>query len=111
MVGDKVIGAVQSIEVKETKTEREGQDGYTINITITANRIRFDKERIKEVFDKSFNVANQVYSFDIVVIEDYIELARIKRVWLTSIDYAYDATEWIIVNQAMMQAEKIEGTI
>lgn len=107
MVGETAIGAIQSMKVHEDKDK----DGYTTNVTIDATRIRFDKERIKEAFEKGFlTAANQVYPFDIIVMEDATISCQIRNVWLTGTDYLYEVTEWFIANQALMQAEKIIGT-
>jgi len=110
MVGDKAIGAIQSIKIEEKKTETT--DGYYTNVTVTAARIRFSKERIKEAFNKGMlHAATQVYPFDIVIMDNHLETARLHNVWLMNTDYMYDATEWVIIDQAMMEAEEMIGSI
>jgi hypothetical protein len=108
MVGETTIGAIQSMDVKEDKDK----DGYTVNVTVDTGHIRFSKERVKEAFEKGFlTAANQIYPFDIVVLEDHTISCQIRNVWLIGTDYMYEAADWFIANQAIMQAEKIIGTL
>jgi len=123
------VGAVQTMQVKEDRTikmvNEVGTDGHidsvptaSTNITGSCKRVRFDKLRIAEAFDRSFmHVAAQVYPFDIIIIDrqKYALNSQvstvIKNVWIKSIDYTYDAENWIISDMMSWEAETIYSLV
>src|SRR5208337_1647978 len=123
------VGAVQTMQVKEDRTikmvNEVGTDGHidsvptaSTNITGNCKRIRFDKLRIAEAFDRSFmHVSAQVYPFDIIIYDKQkyavgSQVATvIKNVWIKSIDYTYDAENWIISDTMAWEAETIFSTV
>ena len=123
------VGAVQTMQVKEDRTikmvNEVGTDGHidsvptaSTNITGSCKRVRFDKLRIAEAFDRSFmHVAAQVYPFDIIIIDrqKYALNSQvstvIKNVWIKSIDYTYDTDNWIISDTMSWEAETIYSLV
>src|ERR1700682_58231 len=101
MVNYRAVGAVQSMAISEKRAikmiDEVGTDGHidsvpnqSTNITGTCQRVRFQKLRIAEAFDRSFlHVAAQVYPFDIIIF-DRQKFATgnqvttvIKNVWIS----------------------------
>ncbi len=123
------VGAVQTMQVKEDRSikmvNEVGTDGHidsvpnqSTNITGSCKRIRFDKLRIAEAFDRSYmHVSAQVYPFDIIIYDKQkyavgSQVATvIKNVWIKSIDYTYDAENWIISDNMSWEAETIFSTV
>ena len=125
MVNGQAIGAIQNLSVHEDRAIKEvdelGTDGHidscpvaSTNISITCNRIRFNRLRIAEAFGRGFvHVASQQYPFDIVVIDkqkgnvgNQISTV-IKNCWIKSISVDYKVTEWIISEQMHLVAETV----
>lgn len=105
-VGDKVVGAIQSLSI----SEKRGEDGNT-SVTAKINRIRFDKLRITEAFSRGFvHVHSQIYPFDIQILDDKKFVTTLKNVWITGLDYTYSANDWIITDYMEVEAETIYST-
>lgn len=119
------VGAVQSLQVTESREvkpiDEVGTDGHidsvpTKSTDISGNcvRVRFEKLRIAEAFDRSYmHVASQIYPFDIVIF-DTQKFAQgsqvttiIKNVWIKEISYTYEANNWIISDHMNWMAENI----
>jgi hypothetical protein len=119
------VGAVQSMAISEKRSikmiDEVGTDGHidsvpnqSTNITGTCQRVRFDRLRIAEAFDRGFiHVASQIYPFDIVIF-DKQKLAvglqistTIKNVWIAGIDYTYQVSDWVITDSMTWEAETI----
>jgi hypothetical protein len=125
MVNNTAVGAIQSLSINESRQikmiDEVGADGHidsaptsSTNITGTCRRIRFDRLRIAEAFSRGFvHVASQVYPFDIVILDKQKRdqgsqiSTVIKNVWIKSIDYAYEASDWIITDTMNWEAETI----
>jgi hypothetical protein len=123
------VGAVQTMRITETRDikmiDEVGTDGHidstpikSTNIEGTCNRIRFDKLRIAEAFDRSFmHVASQVYPFDIIIVDKQKQNSAawvttvIKNVWIKSISYTYQTTDWTIADEMAWSAENIYSTM
>jgi hypothetical protein len=123
------VGAIQKMNIdekREVKTIDEvGTDGHidsvptkSTDITGTCERIRFDKLRIAEAFDRSFmHVSSQVYPFDIIIYDKQKYNVNsqvstvIKNVWINNISYVYDAQNWIITDHMGWVAETIYSTV
>jgi hypothetical protein len=102
-VGDKVVGAIQSLSI----SEKRSPDGYT-SVTAKVSRVRFDKLRIAEAFSRGFvHVQSQIYPFDIDIVDNQKIITTLKNVWITAIDYAYSANDWIIIDCMEVEAETI----
>jgi hypothetical protein len=100
LFGDKPIGAIQSLT---TITN----DGYT-NPTLKSFRMRLDKTRMSEVFSRGFvHVAAQKYPVQIVIVEDKREIQKIHNAWFTSIEHTFTTGDWVILEEAVLEAEKI----
>jgi hypothetical protein len=119
------VGAIQSMDINESRNikmiDEVGTDGHidsvpnqSTNITGDCTRVRFDRLRIAEAFDRGFiHVASQIYPFDIVIF-DKQKLAvglqistTIKNVWIKSIAYTYSSTDWVITDKMSWEAETI----
>lgn len=125
LVNDVPVGAVQSLQVNEKREvkmiDELGTDGHidsvptrSTNISGSCQRIRFDRLRISEAFGRGFlHVASQVYPFDIVILDKQKRdqgsqiSTVIKNVWITGIDYQYQADNWIITDTMQWEAETI----
>jgi len=125
MVGNTAVGAIQSLSVSEKKAvkmiDEVGTDGHidsvpnsSANIGGNCTRVRFDRLRISEAFGRGFlHVAAQAYPFDIVIIDRQKKdqgsqiSTVIKNVWITGIDYNYQANDWVIVDTMTWEAEHI----
>ncbi len=127
--GYQPIGAVQSMAISEKRAikmiDEVGTDGHidsvpnqSTNITGTCQRVRFQKLRIAEAFDRSFlHVAAQVYPFDIIIFDrQKASLANqvttvIKNVWISGIDYTYQVSDWVITDSMTWEAEYIYSNL
>jgi len=123
------VGAVQTLDISEDRSVKfiseVGTDGQidsvpnqSTKITGTCTRIRFDKLRIAEAFDRSFmHVSAQVYPFDIIIYDKQkyavgSQVATvIKNVWIKRIGYKYDANDWVITDNMTWEAETIFSTV
>lgn len=127
--GYQPIGAVQSMAISEKRAikmiDEVGTDGHidsvpnqSTNITGTCQRVRFQKLRIAEAFDRSFlHVAAQVYPFDIIIF-DKQKFATgnqittvLKNVWISGIDYTYQVSDWVITDSMTWEAEYIYSNL
>jgi hypothetical protein len=127
--GYQPIGAVQSMAISEKRAikmiDEVGTDGHidsvpnqSTNITGTCQRVRFQKLRIAEAFDRSFlHVAAQIYPFDIIIF-DRQKFATgnqvttvIKNVWISGIDYTYQVSDWVITDSMTWEAEYIYSNL
>jgi hypothetical protein len=127
--GYQPIGAVQSMAISEKRAikmiDEVGTDGHidsvpnqSTNITGTCQRVRFQKLRVAESFDRGFlHVAAQVYPFDIVIFDKqkFNPIAQvttvIKNVWISGIDYTYQVSDWVITDSMTWEAEHIYSTV
>ena len=123
------IGAIQSMAISEKRSikmiDEVGTDGHinsvpnqSTNITGTCQRVRFDKLRIAEAFDRSFmHVDAQVYPFDIIIYDKQKQTVGaqvstvIKAVWISGIDYTYQVSDWVITDSMTWEAETIFSTV
>lgn len=123
------VGAVQTMAITEARTiamiDEIGTDGHidsvpkqSTKITGDCTRIRFDKLRIAEAFNRSFmHVSAQAYPFDIIIL-DKQKFATgsqvstvIKNVWINKISYTYKVEDWVISDQMSWEAETIYSTV
>lgn len=123
--GYQPIGAVQSMAISEKRSikmiDEVGTDGHidsvpnqSTNVTGTCQRVRFQKLRVAEAFDRGFlHVASQVYPFDIVIFDKQKFQVNaqvttiIKNVWIAGIDYTYQVSDWVITDSLTWEAEHI----
>jgi hypothetical protein len=128
-VGGTAVGAVQSISVQEQRTitmvDEVGTDGHidsaptkSTEISGDCKRIRFNRMRITEAFDRGFlHVMSQRIPFDIDIYDQWAGdgsnqiITTIKNVWIESISYAYDQGNWIISDDMRWKAETIYSTL
>ena len=127
--GYQPVGAVQSMAISEKRpikmVDEVGTDGHidsvpnmSTNITGTCQRVRFQKLRVAEAFDRGFlHVSAQVYPFDIVIFDKqkFATAAQvttiIKNVWIAGIDYTYQVSDWVITDSMTWEAEQIYSTV
>jgi len=127
--GYQPIGAVQSMAISEKRAikmiDEVGTDGHidsvpnqSTNITGTCQRVRFQKLRVAEAFDRGFlHVAAQAYPFDIVIFDKQKFQVNaqvttiIKNVWISGIDYTYQVSDWVITDSMTWEAEHIFSTV
>jgi hypothetical protein len=128
-VGATAVGAVQNITVNETRNimmiDEVGTDGHidsvpnqSTNINGTCRRIRFDRLRISEAFSRDFlHVHSQRIPFDIDIYDNWngdgsnAIITTIRNVWIKSISYQYQATDWVIADEMAWEAETIYSTL
>src|SRR5271166_2633777 len=127
--GYQPVGAVQSMAISEKRSikmiDEVGTDGHidsvpnqSTNISGTCQRVRFDRLRVAEAFDRSsLHVSAQVYPFDIVIY-DKQKLAVnaqvstvIKNVWIAGIDYTYQVSNGVITDSMTWEAEAIYSQV
>lgn len=119
------VGAVQTLSISEKRSikmiDEVGSDGHvdsvpnqSTNVTGSCSRIRFDRLRITEAFSRGFvHAKSQVYPFDIVILDKQKRdqgsqiSTVIKNVWISGIDYSYQANDWIITDNMSWEAEDI----
>ena len=121
-VNDQAVGAVQKLSITEARTikmiDEVGTDGHidsaptaSTNITGDCTRIRFERLRIAEAFDRGFlHVKSQRVPFDIHVIDlmgSVPIVTVIQNVWIKQISYGYTQNDWIITDDMQWEAETI----
>jgi len=120
-----VVGAIQSLQITESRNikmiDEVGTDGHVNSVpnqstTIkgSCSRVRYDRLRIAEAFSRGFvHVASQVYPFDIVILDKQKRNVGsqistvIKSVWINSIEYTYNVSDWVIMDNMQWEAETI----
>lgn len=128
-VGLNPVGAIQNIDIKEDRTvtpiDEVGTDGHidsaptkSTNISGTCRRIRYDRLRVAEAFSRGFiHAKSQRVPFDIDIFDKWngdnenMIVTTIKNVWITGIDYAYAADNFLITDNMSWMAEDISSTI
>ena len=121
-VNDQAVGAVQNLNITEARDIRMidevGTDGHidsapikSTDISGDCRRIRFDRMRIAEAFDRGFlHVKAQRVPFDIQVIDMMGAvpiMTIISNVWIKQISYGYTQNDWIITDDMQWVAESI----
>lgn len=126
-VGDNVVGAVQTMAITEARPnirmiDEVGTDGHidsapnqSTNISGTCNRVRFDRMRIAEAFSRGFiHVKAQRIPFDIEIHDRFHDadpgsaiVTTIKNVWIKSINYTYQVSDFIVTDDMAFDAEDI----
>lgn len=115
-LGDKIVGAVQSITVSEFSpvniTSSRGIETVPhpySHITAKVSRLRFDKLRVSEAFSRGyFAVQTQVCPFDIIIDNDKTE-ATVKNVWITDCKNTYHTADWVIAEGIDLEAEYVSS--
>jgi hypothetical protein len=123
MVNNEPVGAVQSFQENQAKPLRRlqeiGTDGIVeivpqsaTTVDVTIQRIVFDGLSITESMARGFrNLASQRIPFDIVVIDNYTGtgdeavITTYKNCWFASIGKTYNSGDYIITENATVQAE------
>lgn len=124
------IGAVQDFSVKEsrqvTMIDEVGHDGHidsvpnkSVDISGSCRRVRFNNLRAFAAFSRGFiHLAAQRIPFDIIIKDTFagddpgsIIVTTVKNVWLTSLNIAYRASDFTIVEDFDWQAETIYSTM
>lgn len=128
-VGGQAVGAVQSIQINETRTikmiDEVGTDGSidstpqsSSKFSGTIKRVRFDGLRGANAFGRGFvHVQSQQYPFDIEIIDrqktdpSNWAVTTLKNVWFKSISYSHTVNDWIIVDDIAYDCETIYSTM
>lgn len=126
------VGAIQELNITEARTitqiDEVGTDGHidsvptkSTDISGTCTRIRFDKMRVAEAFNRGHvHVHAQRIPFDIIIHDEFSDvnqddsgtiITTIKNVWIQQISYAYRVSEFTIVDNMTWQAETIYSTL
>lgn len=123
------VGAIQTMHITESRSikmiDEVGTDGHvdsvpnqSTNIKGNCSRVRFDKLRVAEAFDRGFmHVDSQVYPFDIIIYDKQkfsvgSQVSTvIKNVWISSIEYTYQVSDWVITDNMSWEAEAIFSTV
>jgi hypothetical protein len=101
LAGDKPIGAIQSISVKENTSDNK----------LEILRMRLSRSRLSETFEGGhFHVTAQKYPVHIVVLDDGIETMRATNVWILGIDKTFTTDEWIIAELVQAECESVQFT-
>lgn len=126
-VNNTPIGAVQSININETRQIRMideiGTDGHidsapngSTKIGGGCTRIRFDRLHITEAFSRGFvHLAAQRYPFDIDIIDTWKGdgqnsiVTTLRNVWISSITTQYQTSDFVISDQMAFECESIES--
>lgn len=125
LVNNTPVGAVQSLSINEQRQvamiDEVGTDGHvdsvpnkSTNISGSCTRIRLDRLRITEAFSRGYlHVSSQIYPFDIVILDKQkadqgSQISTvIKNVWITGLQYSYQANDWVITDTMNWEAETI----
>jgi hypothetical protein len=130
-VGNEPVGAIKSINIQENRNidfiDETGTDGHidsaptrSTDISGSCERVRFDRLRITEAFSRGFlHVKSQRIPFDIEIIDQFNGeigsgsevVTVIENVWIESINYTYQADNWIISDTMNWKAETISSRI
>jgi hypothetical protein len=128
-VNNTAVGAIQTLSVREQRTitmiDEVGTDGHidsvptkSTDISGECRRIRYDLLRVGPAFSRDFfHVASQRIPFDIVIQDRWngdgsnAIITTIKNVWIQSIGYAYNADNWLIIDDMSWVAEDIFSTL
>lgn len=104
-IGDKVVGVIQSISIEELNNNTGTSAAPN---KITANRIRFDRARISEAFNRGFvHKAAQKIPFQIEI-EDKDVITTIQNAWIDeNVGHSYVTNDWTIIDCMKLVAEKI----
>lgn len=123
-VDNYVVGAVQSINIDESRSVRMidevGTDGHidsapnkSADYKGSCERVRFDRQRIAEAFARGFvHVGSQRIPFDIEIHDIFADsdtanavVTVLKNVWITGISYQYGINDWVISEKMNFEAE------
>jgi hypothetical protein len=123
------IGAIQSLQITETRTIRMvdevGTDGHidsapnkSTDVKGTCERIRFNRLRIAEAFGRGYiHAKSQRVPFDIIIKDIFdndnssMIITTLKNVWIASIGYQYRAGDFLITENLGWEAETIYSTL
>lgn len=97
---DKVVGVIQSIDIKELKDKPP---------KITASRTRFNRLVLEEIFSRGYvHKAAQKFPFQIEIQDDQM-ITTIQNAWIEDISYSYQTNDWVIVEEMKLEAEEIKS--
>lgn len=124
--GGNTVGAIQELSVNENRSiqmiDEVGTDGHidsapnrSTDIGGRCRRIRYDRTRIAEAFSRGFvHAKSQRVPFDIEIQDIFADsdqnnaiITVIKNVWIESIDYAFNAQDFVITENMSFKAEDI----
>lgn len=120
------VGAVKSLSVTEARPikmiSEVGTDGNidgaptaSTKITGRCSRVRFDKMRISEAFNRGFvHVGSQRIPFDIEIQDIFAEndearsvITTLQGVWISEISYEYSSEDFHIVDNMSFEAKRV----
>jgi len=115
-IGDKVVGAVQSLTISEfspvnitSSREIETIPHPYSHVTAKVSRLRFDKLRVSEAFNRGFfSVQTQRYPFDIIIDDNKAE-TTVKNAWITDCKNTYHTADWVIAEGIDLEAEYVSS--
>lgn len=113
VVDGEIVGQIQSLTIEEReKTAEKGPGGMGNNFRIKAGRIRFDRNRIAESFNRGYvSAMSQCRPMQIVIRDKFITGYSIdttlENCWIGKLGYAFTASDYIIVDTADLSAENV----
>lgn len=128
-VGNNPVGAIQNIRITESRTitmvDELSTDGHidsaptkSSDFDIECRRIRYDRMRITEAFGRDFlHVHSQRIPFDIDIYDTWngdgsnAIVTTLKNIWISNLNYDYQAENWIIFDSMSGKAETIFSTL
>lgn len=123
------VGAIQNINITETRNikmiQEVGTDGNIDSVpqaatsySVECTRIRFDKLRIAQAFNRGFiHAQSQRYPFDIYIYDVQSEDASnhiitiLKNCWINRIGYNYTSSDWVISETMGLNVETIYSSL
>jgi hypothetical protein len=128
-VGSVPVGAIQRLSLTESRTitmvDELGYDGHIDSVPTKATdisgectRIRYDLMYIATAFGRDFlHVDAQRIPFDIDIYDNWngpgsnAVVTTVRNVWIERIGYAYQADNFIIIDDMSFKAESIYSTL
>lgn len=129
-VGNRVVGAIQSIGVKENRSiqmiDELGTDGHidsapnkSADFSGDCKLIRFAKKRLFEAFGRGFiHIMSQRIPFDIEIHDTFSDadtnnavVTTLHNVWFETLSYDYSVSDWIIQESASFKFERISSIL
>lgn len=107
LIGDKVIGAIQSLDLSACIHEdAAGQK-------LTVSRMKLDKTKIAGLFSKDMVQAKaQFVPIQIMMEDDRKQsMLKIHNAWFETTGTTYTSGDWIILEGVELMAETVSGSI
>lgn len=104
-VGDKIVGAIQSISIHEMRSS----DGQRPPFTSTVYRARFDKSRLEEAFSRGVFHANAQKNPLQISVDDGKVKTTLRNSWVEDTGNVYSTHDWVIVEKMTVVSESSDS--